>query len=268
MRPRYVHAITPLPLRPAVLCQQQSNPNPHAWTVRALLQALVGWIKDDVQPPPRGRGFGRHGGRHLGAGLAQLQDPGAVGQEEARRGGVGQPPGDRVDDRRVPGQCRDAESGRGVERYPFRFAALAASRHEHHGHIEKLLRVGSVRWTDHSVHDQQLPAGFHRAAAVGKDLGRALVIPIVDDVLHDVGVGHRDLLEEVAARDRAARRCAGPVKRSLRALDDVRKIEQDAARVITPAFEAQEEAGKVIAGNPVPGDRDERAFADEFSVRR
>jgi len=49
------HASAPLPLRPAIFCQQQSNPNPHSWTVRALLQALVGWIKDDIAPPPSTR---------------------------------------------------------------------------------------------------------------------------------------------------------------------------------------------------------------------
>ena len=49
------HSAAPLPLRPAILCQQQSNPNPHSWTVRALLQGLVGWIKDDIQPPASAR---------------------------------------------------------------------------------------------------------------------------------------------------------------------------------------------------------------------
>ena len=32
------HSSAPLPLRPAIFCQQQSNPNPHSWTVRALLR--------------------------------------------------------------------------------------------------------------------------------------------------------------------------------------------------------------------------------------
>ena len=49
------HSAAPLPLQPAIFCQQQSNPNPHSWTVRALLQALVGWIKDDIPPPPSAR---------------------------------------------------------------------------------------------------------------------------------------------------------------------------------------------------------------------
>ena len=40
----------PLPATPA-LCQQQSNPNPHTWTMRALLDDLTGWVRDNKAPP-------------------------------------------------------------------------------------------------------------------------------------------------------------------------------------------------------------------------
>jgi len=33
-------------------CQQQPNPNPQVWTMRALLTALVAWVRDGVAPPP------------------------------------------------------------------------------------------------------------------------------------------------------------------------------------------------------------------------
>ena len=51
------HAPAPLPLRPAEVgaCQQQSNPNPHTWTVRALLEDLTAWIKNGTEPPPSAR---------------------------------------------------------------------------------------------------------------------------------------------------------------------------------------------------------------------
>ena len=52
------HGAAPLPLRteaPFGSCQQQPNPNPHTWTVRALLQGLAAWIKDGVEPPPSAR---------------------------------------------------------------------------------------------------------------------------------------------------------------------------------------------------------------------
>jgi len=32
-------------------CQQQSNPNPQLWTMRALLTALTGWVRDNAAPP-------------------------------------------------------------------------------------------------------------------------------------------------------------------------------------------------------------------------
>jgi hypothetical protein len=52
------HGAAPLPLpqqTPLGSCQQQPNPNPHTWTVRALLQALTAWIRNGVEPPPSAR---------------------------------------------------------------------------------------------------------------------------------------------------------------------------------------------------------------------
>lgn len=49
------HAAAQLPLRPSAFCQQQSNPNPHTWTVRALLEGLTAWVKNGTEPPPSAR---------------------------------------------------------------------------------------------------------------------------------------------------------------------------------------------------------------------
>ena len=52
------HTAAQLPLatrEPFGACQQQPNPNPHTWTVRALLANLTAWIKDGVEPPPSAR---------------------------------------------------------------------------------------------------------------------------------------------------------------------------------------------------------------------
>jgi len=49
------HVPAPLPLptaEPFGVCQQQPNPNPQVWTMRALLTALVAWVRDDKEPPP------------------------------------------------------------------------------------------------------------------------------------------------------------------------------------------------------------------------
>ena len=42
----------PLPTKPPFpACVQQSNPNPHTWTMRALLAGLTGWVRDGKAPP-------------------------------------------------------------------------------------------------------------------------------------------------------------------------------------------------------------------------
>jgi len=46
-------AAMPLPAQPPFdYCQQQPNPNPQIWTLRALLVALTQWVRDDIEPPP------------------------------------------------------------------------------------------------------------------------------------------------------------------------------------------------------------------------
>ena len=43
----------PLPSGPVFgNCQQQPNPNPQLWTMRALLTAFTGWVRDNTAPPP------------------------------------------------------------------------------------------------------------------------------------------------------------------------------------------------------------------------
>jgi Alpha/beta hydrolase domain len=49
------HSPAPLPLAarpPFGNCQQQPNPNPQIWTMRALLTAFTAWVRDGVDPPP------------------------------------------------------------------------------------------------------------------------------------------------------------------------------------------------------------------------
>jgi hypothetical protein len=52
------HGAAALPLAkqaPFGTCQQQPNPNPHTWTMRALLEALTAWITTGAEPPPGAR---------------------------------------------------------------------------------------------------------------------------------------------------------------------------------------------------------------------
>ncbi len=53
---QHAPAALPLPTQaPFGACQQQPNPNPHTWTVRALLVALSEWITTGTEPPPSAR---------------------------------------------------------------------------------------------------------------------------------------------------------------------------------------------------------------------
>jgi Alpha/beta hydrolase domain len=46
-------AALPLAERPPFgNCQQQPNPNPQIWTMRALMTAFTSWVRDGVEPPP------------------------------------------------------------------------------------------------------------------------------------------------------------------------------------------------------------------------
>jgi hypothetical protein len=53
---QHAPAVLPLPTKePLGFCKQQPNPNPHTWTVRALLTHLTAWVKDGAEPPPSSR---------------------------------------------------------------------------------------------------------------------------------------------------------------------------------------------------------------------
>jgi alpha/beta hydrolase family protein len=53
---QHSQALLPLPARePFGACQQQPNPNPHNYTMRALLTHLTAWVKDGTEPPPSTR---------------------------------------------------------------------------------------------------------------------------------------------------------------------------------------------------------------------
>src|SRR5207244_374296 len=46
-------ALVPLATTPPFgNCQQQPNPNPNLWTMRALLADFTAWVRDDAAPPP------------------------------------------------------------------------------------------------------------------------------------------------------------------------------------------------------------------------
>jgi hypothetical protein len=53
---QHAPALLPLPGKePFGPCQQQPNPNPYSWTMRALLSHLTAWVKSGTTPPPSTR---------------------------------------------------------------------------------------------------------------------------------------------------------------------------------------------------------------------
>src|SRR6476661_1925874 len=71
---------------------------------------------------------------------------------------------------------------------------------------------------------------MHCAVAVSEDLGCALVIPVVDDVLHQVGIAsHWNGLKEVPADDLATVGHASALEQSGGPGGHVRKVEENAA---------------------------------------
>jgi hypothetical protein len=53
---QHAPALLPLPAKePFGACQQQANPNPYSWTMRALLSHLTSWVKNGTTPPPSTR---------------------------------------------------------------------------------------------------------------------------------------------------------------------------------------------------------------------
>jgi hypothetical protein len=53
---QHAPAVLPLPTKePFGACQQQPNPNPYSWTMRALLTHLAAWVKDSAEPPQSSR---------------------------------------------------------------------------------------------------------------------------------------------------------------------------------------------------------------------
>ncbi len=104
------------------------------------------------------------------------------------------------------------------------------------------------RWKDH-LHQEDAPVVRHRPSAVREERDRPLVIPVVHDVLQDVGVttGWHGV-EEVAGGCRRAALGEMRVERSLRARDHLRQIEEHAGRV-GMAIQDQGQEGTVPATN-------------------
>src|SRR5262249_32617388 len=80
-----------------------------------------------------------------------------------------------------------------------------------------------------AFHEEQFPIFAHLSADVFQNPGAALVVPIMDDMAHEVNIGARwDRLEEVAADDLAPICQTSRLDVGLGPFHNALQIEQDA----------------------------------------
>src|SRR6188508_2341956 len=113
------------------------------------------------------------------------------------------------DDREVSMRRHDApkpETGSRQQLLELHPRALSAAWRKHqHLEIQELAEVRAVTVRDDRVDDKHLPAGLHGAVTVSQDLSCPIVIPVMNDVLHHVGVASAwNRGKEVTAHELAA----------------------------------------------------------------
>jgi hypothetical protein len=70
-----------------------------------------------------------------------------------------------------------------------RLGPLSATRCERqHLEIQEFTEVRRVTGRNYRINDEHFPSAPHRIAAISEDLNCSLVIPVVYDVLQDIGV--------------------------------------------------------------------------------
>src|SRR5438876_9243989 len=139
--------------------------------------------------------------------------------------GLGSRPLDDAELRGRGHDAREREARAREERAVLGGGALAAARPEQHVQVAEhyTLRVGALvdPLRDDPLDEEQPPVPGHGAVAVPQDGDAALVVPVVDDPLEDVGVAADGARGEEVARDQlAAPGEPGLRDAGLRVLDD------------------------------------------------
>jgi len=123
--------------------------------------------------------------------------------------------------------------------------------------------------SSHLVHDQHPASGRERVAAVAEQARALRVVPVVDDVLHEVGVGARGHgLEEAPAHHLAALahlRCADEAARRC-ARDDLRLVVEHAAQLLVAAQDGREQVAVRSTDVDQVGEAPERVRARDRVV--
>jgi len=189
------------------------------------------------------------GARHRAGLLRQVSALGPDALDDAQRGLSREDAG-------------DPETGDGEKLRELGLGALPAAEIDEHRQVVELAQMGVIPWRDDHVDDQYPAAVVHSAGAAAEDGDRAVVVPVVQHPLDDVGIAAGwDRFEHVAAGQLAAaddplslqgRACSG---------DDVRLIEQHPSRSWTGGQNRRDKSSMA------PGDVDDRAEAAKV-VRR
>src|SRR5689334_8332094 len=144
---------------------------------------------------------------------------------------------DAFDDGLAAGGWNNAiqlESGSAEEVSEFFLGTLFAARQDEHLEIEELGEIRTVARLNYSVHDDDpavrlVSEGF---ACVLKNGEGLVIVPVVDDVLHVIGVAaFADRLEEVATDKVATLFATGIADELFSALEKVWHFEQDASHL-------------------------------------
>src|SRR5208283_2267949 len=127
------------------------------------------------------------------------------------------------------------ETGLLEESPEFRFGSLSTSCDDQHVHIvgcgaATLQRLVDSHGVD-ALDDQQLAMRWHRSPTIVQDYTRTLVVPIVDHVLEQVGIGSGwNLLEEAPTNHLASIRHPRALDLLFRALGDVGLVEDGSSQ--------------------------------------
>src|SRR5437660_6980949 len=92
------------------------------------------------------------------------------------------------------------QSGGAVQLVPLSFSSFTAGDKSQHENIQKLRgRVFCIahRWEDR-VYTDHAAVTLHALAAIPEKLNALLVLPVVNDVLHDIDAGGRHRLEHIS----------------------------------------------------------------------
>ena len=86
----------------------------------------------------------------------------------------------------------------------FLLGAFAAAGEQHHFEIDDFGEMRFVAGSHHGFDQKQMRAWCRGGVNVLKDGERVRVVPVMNDVFHDVGVAGRNSLEKISVCDAAA----------------------------------------------------------------